>query len=236
MQGNRFVFAAINPVRIGALLVLSLSAFGPGAVAQTIGGPGDPNSGNEYPFGYPVPEYQQVYASSNFATPLDITGITFFNTQYNSGSIDSANYQIELSTTSAAVNGLSNTFANNLGADNTTVFDGTLSGSANPSFTIPTSLFHYDPAAGNLLLTIIQTGSTGASTVFLDADNGDAGGVFSRKYSLSSTTTADNAGFDSNWGLVTRFDSSAVPEPGAYAVFGSLGLAGAAFLRRKRSR
>jgi hypothetical protein len=178
----------------------------------TIGTP-SVDGGNEYPFGSTIPAYQQVYAATDFSGPIVISGITFFNTTNPAGSIDPATYQIELSTTSAAVNGLSATFASNYGSDNTTVFDGILSGSASPSFTIPTTSFQYNPSMGNLLLTIFQTGSTQTSTVFLDAYSTDSGGLFSRTYSFSGTTGANG---EDGWGLVTEFD--AVPEPSTYAM------------------
>ncbi len=194
------------------LFVLSVS---PARAALVVGAPADPDSGNMFPFGAnPFAAYQQVYASSNFPGAMTISGLTFYNTATGPGTISEADYLIQLSTTSAAVNGLSNTFADNFGADNTTVFNGHLSGSASPSFTINITPFAYDPTQGNLLLTIFKTNITsGSFTVFLDARNGSAGGVFSRKYSLDSTTTADNQGFDDSWGLVTGFETAAVPEP-----------------------
>ena len=185
--------------------------------AFIVGGPGDPFTGNSYPFGdSSIVAYQQVYAASNFSGPMNISGLTFYNNNYIAGTINTATYTVQLSTTSAAVNGLSNTFASNLGANNQTVFSGTLSGTANPSFTINTSLFNYNPTGGNLLLTVFKSSAVSSSgSVYNDARNG-AGGLFSRKYSSSSTTTADNEGGGGGIGLVTGFESApanAVPAP-----------------------
>lgn len=208
-----------RPILLLAVIIL-LSSTGKTQAAFIVGGPGDPGNGNSFPFGSSsIVAYQQVYAASNFTGPMSISGLTFYNNNaaFAGTTINTATYTVQLSTTNAAVNGLSNTFASNLGGDNQIVFSGVLSGTAFPSFTINTSLFNYDPTAGNLLMTIFKTGATSSGgSVFNDARNGTAGGLFSRKYSLSSTTTADNAGFDSNWGLVTGFETApanAVPAP-----------------------
>jgi MYXO-CTERM domain-containing protein len=212
----------------------------PAKAVLIIGAPPDTNNGNEFPFGFSTLVYQQDYAASNFSGPIQINGLTFYNTQTVAGSIQTANYKIELSTSSMGVNAMSNTFAANEGADDTVVFNGPLTGATAPSFTIPlSSVFNYNPALGNLVMTITKTNITGPQgSVFNDARNGSAGAIFSRKYSNSSTTTADNAGFDNGWGLVTGFDSpAAAPEPSTFApaaIFGLAGLVGA-YLRRRRA-
>ena len=63
------------------------------------------------------PAYQQIYAATDFSGPIAITGLTFFNKQFTAGTILSATYEIQLSTTTKAVGGLSTTYASNLGAD-----------------------------------------------------------------------------------------------------------------------
>lgn len=110
---------------------------------------------------------------------------------------------------------LSATFANNLGADNSTVFDGAITlASANLPGPGNTKLFDivinlttpflYDPGKGNLLLELrnFGTGFTGfidltasPTTQLVFADN------------APNATTGSVQGF----GLVTRF--TAVPEP-----------------------
>src|SRR5262249_34309748 len=99
----------------------------PGALATT-----DGNTNNQYPFlidgGM---RYQQVYAASEFRSPgapvlisalafrLDVTTAMPFSTTLS-------DVTIQLSTTGKAVDGLDTTFANNLGADASTVHTGSL--------------------------------------------------------------------------------------------------------------
>src|SRR5262249_22141305 len=78
-------------------------------------------------FGLASERYQQVYAASQFASlggPELITQLTFRPDGFVGSAFSStiANIQIDLSTTTASVNGLSMTFANNVGANNTVVF------------------------------------------------------------------------------------------------------------------
>ena len=116
---------------LGLAVILLGVLGGPSGRAEAgliVGGPGDPGSGDCAPFGCSVDDYQQVYAASNFSGPITITSLTFFNNNYLQAMIYGANYEIELSTTSKAVNGLDTTFANNLGADNSVFFDGQLGG------------------------------------------------------------------------------------------------------------
>ena len=77
-------------------------AVSPGS-SVLVGAPGDPSSGQRTPFGSPaVPGspgtiYQPVYNSNNFLTPITITGLTFFDTQFPSTTITDADYRIHLS-------------------------------------------------------------------------------------------------------------------------------------------
>ena len=78
-----------------------------------------------------------------------------------------ADIQISLSTTSKAVDGLSNTFADNVGSDSTTIYSGSLTlsstNAAGPGGTHVFDIaihfqndFVYNPASGNLLLSIVN--------------------------------------------------------------------------------
>jgi hypothetical protein len=187
------------------------------------------NTNNCFPFGISCvgstsQRYQQVYASSEFGgRTILITGIDFrpdadtgraFSTTLSSMSVD-------LSTTSAAVDALSLTFADNVGADNTSVF-GTGPLSISSAFAGPlagpkafdihiefTTSFLYNPANGNLLLDVRNFG--GGFTTQFDADSN--GGATSRVYNLFDVGSATASGRDS-LGLVTQFDVGAgVPEP-----------------------
>ncbi len=108
--------------------------------------------------------------------------------------------RVYASTTSRSVAGLSTTFAENFGTDNTLVFDGTvnlttgnLPGPGNTrkfDYVFPfTTPFLYDPAAGNLVLDLQIEGD--GSAVTFDTVSGDSaiGRVFS--FGSSTATTGD---------------------------------------------
>ena len=145
------VFRVVRPLLLAGL---------PSAAGTiVIGAPGNPFDGDCAPFGCAV-EYQQVYGAGLFPGAITITGLTFFNDNFVPGSIADAEYTISLSSTTAAVDGLDATFANNLGSDNALFFSGGLGGPISPTneFTISGTAFSYDPANGNLLLSIMSDG------------------------------------------------------------------------------
>ena len=82
--------------------------------------------GGNYQDGFGATEYQQVYNSSEFGSgAFAMNSVTFFNGFFAS-TLANGTYTISISTTSAAVNGLSTNMASNIGADNETIFSGTL--------------------------------------------------------------------------------------------------------------
>ena len=128
------------------------------------------------------------------------------------------NLRIFASTTRRSVDELSTTFAENLGTNNTLVFDGTvnvttgnLPGPGNTrqfDYVVPfTTPFLYDPAAGNLVLDLQIVGNGSALTfdTVLSVDPA-IGRIFSFSSSTATTGTiwADN--------LVTQFTFKAPPE------------------------
>jgi hypothetical protein len=127
-----------------------------------------------------------VYTHSSFPGTITITGLQFFNTQYDSGatSMSTGPFTFSLSTTTADWNTLSSTYAANIGADNTTVFNGSLSqpwafgDTPTISFTTP---FTYNPADGNLLLDVVANTSGGGIYFGTNGYNGDIRG--NRRYS-----------------------------------------------------
>jgi hypothetical protein len=195
------------------------------------------NADNSYPFSVAeTMRYQQVYAASQFGTlgadPGLITAIAFrpdavygYAFTHTIGSI-----QIDLSTTAAVPGNLSLTFANNVGADDTTVFNGSLtlssaftgpaSGPKNFDILIPLSTpFYYNPAAGNLLLDIrnFSGGNSGGTLIpQLDATTLDPT-LTGRVWAFDASATTAPYSFDEDtWGLVTQFTVTPVPEPATW--------------------
>lgn len=216
-----------------AAVALPTSAF---AATLTVGAG---SNGNAFPFGVnelfgPSTNYQQVYASNQFAGPMAITALQF-RKSHGGNSLARGTWALSLSTTDAAVDGLSIVFADNLGSNNTQVFSGELA----PNFdgTLLTfnfsQAFNYNPGQGNLLLDLqIPDINEAESPVFFLADSGNAIGVYSRMHNFGG-------GFD-GFGLQTGFTfttGNAVPEPATWAMMiAGFGLVGGAMRRRQSVR
>ena len=210
------------------------------------------NDNNAFPFsieGAQIPSmrYQQVYGSSQFgalsATGEFITEIRLRPDAANGSAFAATlpDIQINLSTTAAAPDGLSATFANNVGVDNTIVFSRgpltTSSGFTGPAggpktfdIVIPlTTPFFYNPTRGNLLLDVRNYG--GGTTTNFDSDT-TTGDSISRVLSNSlGNVNSPTANQVDTRGLVTQF-TTVVPEPAVSAI-AALGLC---VLPRRRSR
>jgi hypothetical protein len=177
---------------------------------------GNNNLGNLFPFSDDYSgQYQQVYSSSLFPGPVEITGITFFCPTGGCSGMISGDFTIELSTTSAGINTLSTNFTANLGSNNSLFFSGTVTNVL--SFTgVP---FLYNPSAGNLLIDV-DTLSTPASNLnpFLAAG---CSTDTNRAFYLGGTETGGVAIGDSedctsgstSYGLETEFTLAPTPEP-----------------------
>lgn len=183
------------------------------------------NTANGIPFGLGFIRYQQVYSGNELNSqggPVLINQIAFRPDESISVPFSATftNLQVSLSTTSNAVDALSTTFANNTGADDQIVFQGSWSISSSATGT-PTrqfdvilllqSPFFYNPAFGNLLLDIRQNSNTSTSMFDADFTNGDA---TSRVFGSIGNAT----GSSDSLGLVTQFGFTAVPEPQSWAL------------------
>lgn len=177
--------------------------------------------------------YQQVYAASEFNSlsgPQVITGISF-RPDASAGNPFTSNLpsiRINLSTTNSAPDGLSSTFSENIGANNTVVYNGSLplksadTGSAGgpKDFDININLqtpFLYNPATGNLLLDIRKY-LGGNQTTFVDAENttGDSVSTVSTSATTADALNSLATGNVGSLGLVTQFTTTptvTVPSP-----------------------
>jgi hypothetical protein len=218
---------------VGAMVLLCCLACSVFGSSLTIG---TDNAANAFPFGGPFfgnagTDYQEAYASSDFSSPMLISGIDFFLANGFSGGLYAGTYTLTLSVISSDIGSLSATnLGSNIGSDNTLFESVALSGAAPGTLSFTGTPFLYDPSKGNLLLNISITGGSGGTGVAFQ-DNGGTG---------TSVARYQNFGINNGdgWGLVTRFDSASavpsVPEPGMLSLL-CCGL-GAVVVRRFRRR
>ncbi len=191
---------------------------------------------------------QQVYASSFFSGAQTLTGLAFRSTPGFRNGADYGNVVIRLSTTAFGDEQgtpLSSTFADNIGSNVTTVFEGALSfaAAATDGFDYVvnfTSGFNYDPSAGNLLLDVLIPNGTSVSGpgFFLasyDVANRFNDGVYSVNSVFDGNATT---GFANTAATITQFTGTelagAVPEPASWLLMiGGFGLVGANLRRRR---
>jgi hypothetical protein len=121
-----------------------------------VGAPG--NAGNVFPFVSYNGEYQQAYAAADFSGPITITGLSFFGFAPPNGTVTiQGTYTISLAYSANPVGSLSTTFANNIGANFTTIFSGQ-STQSGVNITFPASTpFTYNPSMGPLLLDVVAS-------------------------------------------------------------------------------
>ncbi|HEY7388923.1 MAG TPA: PEP-CTERM sorting domain-containing protein [Bryobacteraceae bacterium] len=180
------------------------------------------NDNNFGPFFDNSVRYQQVYSASQFPTgPVTITGIAF----RPDGSVTDSSLIIrfdsvrfDLSTTSSTPGTLSTQFANNVGPDDSTVFNsfvfvhapvtGPPGGPKDFTVTFALSPFIYNPSAGNLLLDVRAFESGGGISAPFDAESNSPFTAHVDAPSIGATTGSVFA-----TGLVTEFQVTPVPEP-----------------------
>jgi PEP-CTERM motif len=201
--------------------------------------------------------YQEVYASSQFSafggTPQLITEIDLRNGVLVNEAFTATipNITISLSTTAKAPDGLSATFANNVGPDNTLVYSGSLTlSSTNANGPGGTKVFDvaikfqtpflYDPTKGNLLLDVdnLSGATSNVNADFFDAVN-ITGDPVSRLFGGEGNPGATSGSLDS-LGLIAQFQFAAppppptVPEPSSLALLSLGGLALTGWRRWKK--
>ncbi len=195
--------------------------------------------------------YQQLYASTIFSSltgPTLITEIAFRPDGDNgNASVGTprgySDIQFRLSTTPVTTAGVSLTFANNIGPNETLVYSGGLYwtppatfGPARPfiyTVTLQTP-FLYDPSQGNLLLDIRNISGVDNVIATMDATHTSE---IARVAATPGNGSSPTANFlENNYGLVTRFQvqdtAAATPEPSAALLLGAG--CGAMLLRRYR--
>jgi hypothetical protein len=166
---------------------------------------------------------------------LWITGFSFTAINPpNDFIVDLQNIRVELSTTSKMPDGLSSTFAENVGTDNTVVYSGLLRLNYVTFISLQTP-FLFDPAQGNLLMDVRNFATPPAPSFgvrqFLGEDT--RGDTISSVASLDVNSPTARVG---SGGMVTLFQVTAVPEPSTLLL---LLVGGSALVvsgwRRKRS-
>lgn len=195
------------------------------------------DTGNLFPLFSQKPiRYQQVFEKaqfSRFATGGEMIDSIAFRAHSPGKPFTGAvqNLEVRLSTTPKTPDALNSTFAANVGRDETLVFSGPLSVTANNSSTPETANtfdilvrfttpFRFDPAAGNLLIDVRNTeGGTQEPPLDQEIDATKAAGdsvsrVFN--YGDANATSAGKTGGvaeNDTLGLVTQFGTTANPGP-----------------------
>ena len=189
---------------------------------------------NAYPFTDPVyaGEYQQVYSGAAFSGPELITAISFFPGTPFPGSTITGDFIIDLSTTSAGVGTLSTTYANNIGANSSLFFSGSVSG----VLTFTGTPFLYDPSMGNLLMDVEVVTPDSSIQPLAGGCSADTDRVFNLGGSGVPTTGNPLACTSSptSYGLETEFTMTpaVTPEPSSLLLLG-LALFGLVIARGK---
>jgi hypothetical protein len=193
---------------------------------------GTADTGNSYPFGSSGAGYyyQQIYSASSFSGPTSIDLISFYNSLSPSTVTPLTDtFTLYLSTTTAAVSTFDTNAMSYPDGSFTQVFSGKLGSLVGGRLDIALSTaFNYNPALGNLVLTVKDFDLGSGGSLFLDADK-NVGTTNMRIYAYP---------YDFNQGLVTGFNDKvggAVPEPATWAMMiVGFGLVGSA-MRRKQA-
>jgi len=245
-----------------ATVCLLLAAAGLQAGTIVLGNPPATGIGNCDPFGCPgflgLETYQQVFFNGAFPGAITIDGVDFFQSQVtgNGGAPAGGTYTLSFSYTSATLGALNLTNAtDNNSSANQTFFSGTLptlipDGAAGDVLVFTGTPFAYDPADGNLLLTVSVSGATDPEH-FLFLDEAQCGPkticptgstIVSSNAYFSTIKGVPVSGGNDVGGLVTGFNYTtptgvSTPEPGSLLlVVAGIGLVGYQGRRRMLSR
>ena len=218
-------------MRILTLLIVFLRFELTAAVIIPVPDAGLGNAASGFPFSAgnnSTFRFQQIYGTSAFSLINPgggwVTALAFrFDCQPGQPCIGGTvpGFQIDLSTTSRAVDGLSASFVDNVGADNIVVLSPSVSFANNtpgapPDFPVMITLNHpffYNPAGGNLLMDV-RLNQSGGIFGFFDALNA-TGDPVSISYAFDVTAAS---GQTSTLGLATAFVFTPVPEPATWAL------------------
>ncbi len=214
----------------------------------------EPNPGHAPTTGTPGPflltsdlapsiRYQQVYRGTAFGPvptqTVRITELAFYPAPWSVHiDVTVPNIQIRLSTSALGTDVLSETFANNIGADQTLVYSGALHffDTGTETYGIHIALqtpFVYNHNAGNLLMEVrnfallppLASGKYALGDVIVLGDSVSC---------MSASSANALTGFGSTSGMYTRFTvESVVPEPGTPLLL-LTGVAACAALRWNR--
>jgi hypothetical protein len=144
-----------NACAVACSLTLILQMGASANADVIVGAPG--NTANVFPFVVYNGEYQQAYAAADFSGPITIDGLSFFAGPQGSTVTIQGTYTISLAYSANPVGSLSTTFANNIGANFTTIFSGQ-STQSGVNITFPASTpFTYNPSMGPLLLDVVAS-------------------------------------------------------------------------------
>ncbi|THD65046.1 PEPxxWA-CTERM sorting domain-containing protein [Phenylobacterium sp.] len=258
-------------MRLLSGLILAAATLAAPAFADTVvvapGGAGDAQGPAPLRYyGSGGGQVEQIYASSFFAGPTEITGISFRAYPgsapgfFTGNSVTVSDLDVQLSSTAVSANeasGLqpSTTFAANLGANATTVFSGaaTLTTAATGTGPQPfdytltfTTPFAYNPASGNLLLDFLIPSTatvSGSGFGFLTFDNANDNNDGVRSIVNISDGASATGALDTS-AAITEFHTTGfanvgggVPEPASWALMIlGFGLTGGALRARQASR
>jgi hypothetical protein len=226
------------------ILYLAFMGIGLQASSIVVGQPPVLGTGNCDPFGCPaffgLGTYQQVYLSSAFPGAINIEALTFFDVQVqNSGQPAGGTFTVSLSYSSNAPGALNITNPNtNIATGFQTFFSGSLPalqdiGNGGRQMSLNGVPFTYDPAGGNLLVTVtVSNPADGSAWLYLDqaATVAQTSNAYFGTYRGLPVAGGNDIG-----GLITQFNYtpvSSVPEPGSLLLV----LAGTALIGHKWRR